>query len=71
MKKYTNEQLNIIANKTGYDCHLCHQPIEFDAYGDYSRPNGWEVDHISHNSKKGHNGFSNLRAVLPLPIPHC
>jgi hypothetical protein len=61
--KYTDSELNFIAEKTGCDCHLCHQPIKFDAYGDYSHPDGWEVDHVRPRSKKGHNGFSNLRAA--------
>lgn len=61
--KYSNEELEIIADETGYDCHLCHQPISFHAYGDCYHPEGWEVDHVRPRSKKGHNGFSNLRAA--------
>jgi|GEM_PF-2114490 len=61
--KYTYEELYQIANKTGNDCHLCHRPIEFDAYGDKKNPDGWEVDHVRPKSKGGHNGFSNLRAA--------
>jgi len=61
--KYTQEDLEIIAEKTGYDCHLCHKPIKFDAYGNYAHPDGWEVDHVRPRSKNGHNGYSNLRAA--------
>lgn len=61
--KYAYDELDVIAEKTGCDCHLCHQPIKFDAYGDYTHPNGWEVDQVRPRSKKGHNGLSNLRAA--------
>jgi 5-methylcytosine-specific restriction endonuclease McrA len=61
--KYTYEELETIADKSGHDCHLCHQPIKFEAYGDQTHPNGWEVDHVRPRSKKGHSGFTNLRAA--------
>lgn len=61
--KYTYEDLEVIADATGHDCHLCHQPIEFEAYGDCAHPNGWEIDHLRPRSKKGHNGYTNLRAA--------
>lgn len=61
--KYTREDLETIAGETGYDCHLCHKPIKFDAYGDCTDPEGWEVDHVRPRSKNGHNGYSNLRAA--------
>lgn len=60
---YAHEDLNYIADLTGYDCHLCHQPIRFEEYGNYSHPKGWEVDHVRPRSKGGHNGLTNLRAA--------
>ena len=61
--RYTVDQLEYIAEQTGNDCHLCHQPIEFNAYGNYRNPRGWEVDHVRPRSKAGHNGISNLLAA--------
>jgi hypothetical protein len=61
--KYTYEDLEEIADRTGHDCHLCHLPIEFDAYADKKHPDRWEVDHVRPKSKGGHNGPSNLRAA--------
>lgn len=61
--KYTYEELETIADATGRDCHLCHQPIDFDGYGDRKNPDGWQVDHVRPKSKGGHNGYTNLRAA--------
>lgn len=60
---YAYEQLEQIADQTGNDCHLCHQPIVFSQYGNYRHPGGWEVDHLRPHSKAGHNGLTNLRAA--------
>ncbi len=61
--RYAHEDLAYIADQTGYDCHLCHQPIKFEEYGNHSHAEGWEVDHVRPRSKNGHNGFTNLRAA--------
>lgn len=61
--KYTSEELEEIAEQTGYDCHLCHKPIDFSEYGNCHNALGWEVDHLRPRSKSGHNGLSNLRAA--------
>lgn len=61
--RYSTEELEYIAARTDYDCHLCHDPVSFEHYGNCSHQAGWEVDHVRPKSKGGHNGFSNLRAA--------
>ncbi|WP_103028056.1 HNH endonuclease [Salinibacter altiplanensis] len=52
---YSEEELKSIYSSTAGRCHLCHEEVDYDAYGD-----GWHVDHSKPRSEGGTDHQNNL-----------
>jgi len=57
---YTNEELDLIWEKTNRRCHICRKTIARVNYGTVGRRGSWEVDHSNPRAKGGTDRFSNL-----------
>ena len=61
---WTDEELNIIFDRTSGHCWFCKHPLKWSHYGDRSFAMGWEVDHRVAVANGGTDDISNL-------IPAC
>lgn len=65
-KKYTNDELNGIYDRTSGRCHVCHKKIAFKNYGVHGARGSWHVDHSKPLAKGGTSHKANL---FPACIP--
>ena len=57
---YSQQQLNMILEKTDGRCHLCRKNLVRKNYNTLGARGAWEVDHSVPQAKGGTNRFSNL-----------
>ena len=57
---YSDETLNIIFDRTGGKCHLCHKALSFSNYGKTEGRGAWEIDHSVARAKGGSDHLNNL-----------
>ena len=58
--KYTNEDLEVLFDKTDGRCHCCHKKLCFPNYGRPGTRGAWEMDHSRARKLGGSNHFNNL-----------
>lgn len=61
---YSNAKLTEIFDRKGGCCFYCGKRLTFSAYGVYSHPRGWEVDHVYPKCQGGSDNWYNL-------VPAC
>lgn len=59
-KKYLQERLRRIYDKTDGNCHLCGGSLAFSNYGNLGSRGAWEVDHSIPKAKGGTDNLNNL-----------
>lgn len=61
--KFTNEQLEVIFDKTCGQCHICRKRMCFSNYGQFGRRGAWEVEHSNPRANGGTHNLNNLYAA--------
>lgn len=64
MATRTPEQLRAIFDRSNGICHICREPVSFDAYG-RDADEGWEVEHSVPRARGGTDRLNNLYAAHP------
>ncbi len=57
---FSDEELNLIFDRTSGYCHICHKKVAFKNYGTYGARGAWEVEHSIPLSKGGTHRLNNL-----------
>jgi len=60
---YSEERLNDIFDRTDGRCHLCHNKLTFNSYGQLSLRGAWEIEHSNPRARGGTNRLNNLYAA--------
>ena len=60
---FTNEDLNLIFDRTNGKCHICHKKLTFSNYGSIAARGAWEGEHSVPRSKGGTDHLNNLYAA--------
>ncbi len=61
--KFTDEQLEIIFDKTCGECHICRKRMCFSNYGQFGQRGAWEVEHSNARANGGTHSLNNLYAA--------
>ena len=64
-RQYSQKELASIFHRSGGKCHLCLEPLVFEAYGRTDHPGGWEVDHSRPVAAGGSDHHNNLCPAHP------
>lgn len=62
-RRYSNDELNQIYDRTSGKCHLCHKKVAFKNYGAHGARGAWHVEHSRPLAKGGTDRMSNLYAA--------
>ena len=62
-KRYTNEELNLIYDRTSGYCHICQRKLAFSNYAVYGAKGAWEVEHSCARASGGTDRLCNLYAA--------
>ena len=60
---YSNEERNIIYDKTEGHCNICNKKLSWSNYGNPVGKAPWEVDHSKAIARDGTNHLNNLEPV--------
>lgn len=63
---FTDEEINLIYDRTTGYCHICHRKLAFKNYGAIGAYRAWEVEHSNPRARGGSNRLGNL---YPACIP--
>lgn len=59
-RRFSDEELNRIYDRTNGKCHLCHRRLAFRNYGACSKLGAWHVEHSRPLARGGTNQWHNL-----------
>lgn len=59
-RRFSDEELNRIYDRTSGKCHLCRRRLAFRNYGAYNRLGAWQVEHSRPLAHGGTNHLQNL-----------
>lgn len=61
--RFTDEQLEVVFDKTCGECHICRKRMCFSNYGRFGRRGAWEVEHSNPRANGGTHNLNNLYAA--------
>lgn len=61
--KLTDKELELVFDRTGGDCHLCHGRLAFRNYGRIDGRGAWEIEHSNPRARGGTDRLNNLYAA--------
>jgi 5-methylcytosine-specific restriction endonuclease McrA len=61
--RYTDDQLEVIFDRTDGHCHLCGRKMYFSNYAQYGQRGAWEVEHSNARCNGGSDRLCNLYAA--------
>jgi 5-methylcytosine-specific restriction endonuclease McrA len=62
-RRYTNDELNLIYDRTSGYCHICHRKLAFCNYAIQGAKGAWEVEHSCARANGGTDRLCNLYAA--------
>lgn len=62
-RRFTNDELNDIYDRTDGRCHLCHRKLSFVNYGANGERGAWHVEHSRPLARGGTHHLNNLYAA--------
>lgn len=62
-RRFTDDELEAIFDRTRGKCHICHRLLAFKNYGQRGSRGAWHVDHSVPLAKGGTNHGNNLYAA--------
>lgn len=62
-RKFTDDEINRIYDRTSGRCHICHKKLAFGNYACLGARAAWEVEHSKPLARGGTNHLNNLYAA--------
>jgi len=63
MRRWTDDELNAIYDRTSGKCHLCHKKLAWSNYGKPRKRAPWHVDHSVPLARRGADDLRNTYAA--------